>query len=136
RTPSVEELPLAERVVQRQRKTERYFDTAASAFTWPWPWKPLYPAPPLHVAGKKPPGLNGLGGQATGSAVRVIRACTAPGDNLPCAEIAKAATPATCGAAIDVPSPSAQPPGTVDRTNPSKGSSVWNGKSPPGATTW
>src|SRR4029079_2370927 len=95
------------------------------------------PAPPTQVALKMNggPGLKGFSVHPMGSAVLRISALSAPGGIFPWAEIASAATPATCGEAIDVPWRKAQPPGTLESTTPAPRGEIWNRASPPGAVT-
>ena len=86
-------------------------EIAASAFTCPWPYHELYAVPPVQTCGA-PFETEGNGaksastaapGHATGSAVPSRIACTRPGAILPYQLFTSAATPATCGDAIDVP---------------------------------
>ena len=75
-------------------------ETAPSAFTMPAPKNDVLPAPPTHCRGSA---AGQPTGQVSGVADDRTRAATAPWGMFGYFDRMSAATPATCGDAIDVP---------------------------------
>jgi hypothetical protein len=80
-------------------------EVAVSAFTSPAPKNEVCPDDPPTQRERSSPGPSGcqFGGHAIGVAVRRAAEATADGDQLGWSWMISAATPVTCGAAIEVP---------------------------------